>query len=152
MVEPFFLLDENLSPYFVPAFDSLGFEMRSVVAVFAGRRGVKEEELIPWLGKRCDCCPVWITEDTDSRKRHAKLILEHKVSVLWLVNQGRHPLNGIQELQLLSQVIPVVAKTAAGSARPVYLEASLTSRKAKLRRLQGHLFDRQAKYETVYLD
>ena len=151
-MDPFFLLDENLSPYFVPAFDTLGYDMRSVVAVFAGRRGVKEEELIPWLGRQCGCRPVWITEDTDSRKRHAKLILQHQISVLWLENQGKFTLKGIQELQLLSQVMPTVADLATCSPSLIYLAASLTSRRAKLRRLAGNLLDKHAQYVRIPLD
>jgi hypothetical protein len=50
---------------------------------------VEDPEIIEWLGKNGEHYAVWITEDWEATKLHAKLIVANKISVWWIREKSR---------------------------------------------------------------
>jgi hypothetical protein len=150
-IVPLYLLDELLSYKFAPVFQSLGFNMTCVEDEF-GRRGVDDPDIIKRLGTHNPPChAVWITEDWEATKLHAKTILTNQISVWW-IREGKHSsLTGIQELQLISLVIELVSDTVCSSKTPTYLKASLLGRRPHLFRLKSHLMSPRLDWERIPL-
>ena len=149
-LEPFYVIDENLSPSFARALAATGFGVTGVVEAFNGRRGVIEEEIIPWLSQHGRKNAVWVTKDWEAQKRHAKLIHEQSISVLWLLipDQG---LRALRELQLLVLVIEYVTNLVIASRTPVYLCASFNVRRPKLERIVSPLTAKKLVFQRVPL-
>ncbi len=147
-LEPFFLIDENLSPTFAKALASTGFTITDVVTEFNGRKGVQEEEILPRLSQYGQKNAVWITKDWKAQKLHAKLIHEQSVSVLWMLipDQG---LRALRELQLLVLVIEHVSTVVRTSLTPVYLCASFNVKRPKLQRIVNPLTDKKLILQPV---
>ena len=149
--QPFFLIDENLSHLYARVFEALGFNITSLREAFSGRRSVKDEELIPWLGKQGQHHAVWITQDILASKTHAKLILAHSISILWIRSRKKQELTGLQELQLLSMVIAHVRDLVASSATPLYLWALLVGRRPKLEKLTSSLTSKKLEFQKIQI-
>lgn len=149
--EPFYLIDENLSHLYAKVFEALGFSITSVRETFGGRRNVKDEEIIPWLSKHGQHHAVWITQDIEAAKTHAKLILAHNISILWIHSRKKHPLTGLQELQLLSLIIEHVTHLVSSSSTPVYLQASLSGRKPRLDKLISPLTSLKLEFKRILI-
>lgn len=149
-LEPFFLIDENLSPSFAKALASTGFSISDVVSEFGGRKGVQEAEIIPWLSQHGQNKAVWVTKDWKAQKLHAKLIHEQSVSVLWILipDQG---LRALRELQLLVLVIEHVSAIVIASLAPVYLCASLNVKRPRLQRIVSPLTDTKLIFQRVLI-
>lgn len=149
-LEPFFVIDENLSPSFAKALASTGFSITDVVTEFNGRKGVPEEEIIPWLSQHGQKNAVWVTKDWKAQKLHAKLIHEQSVSVLWILipDQG---LRALRELQLLVLLVEHVSNIVLTSTTPVYLCASFNVRRPKLERIISPLTDKKLKFQRIPL-
>ena len=137
-LDPFYLIDHNLSPSFAPVFTALGYKVTSVKESFPNHVRVPDEEIIDWLAARGRQNAVWVTADEDAKKTHAKLILARGISVMW-VFRPKKGLSGLQELQLLSLVIEHVTDLVAATTNPIYLQASMNSRRPKLERLISDL-------------
>ena len=137
-LDPFYLIDHNLSPSYAPVFTALGYKVTSVRESFPRRIRVPDEEIIDWLAARGRQNAVWVTADEDAKKTHAKLILARNISVMWIF-RPKKGLSGLQELQLLSLVIEHVTVLVAGTANPIYLQASLNGRRPKLEQLISDL-------------
>lgn len=119
---------------------------------FGGRRKVKDEEIIPWLGKHGQHYAVWITQDIESAKTHAKLILAHNISILWIrSSRKKHELAGLQELQLLSLVIEHVTHLVSSSSTPIYLWASLSGRRPRLDKLISPLTSLKLEFKHILI-
>ena len=147
--QPFYLIDENLSHLYAKVFEALGFNITNVREAFAGRRKVKDEEIIPWLAKRGRHRAVWITQDIEASKTHAKLILAHSISILWIHSRKKHELTGLQELQLLSLVIEHVTRLVSSTNTPIYLWASLIGRRPKLDKLVSPLTSKKLEFKGI---
>ncbi len=147
--QPFYLIDENLSHLYARVFEALGFNITSVREAFGGRRKVKDQELIPWLGKHRQHHAVWITQDVEASKTHAKLILAHNISVLWIRSRKKQELTGLQELQLLSLVIKHVTYLVSSANAPIYLWASLSGRRPKLDKLISPLTSKKLEFNRI---
>lgn len=147
-LEPFFVIDENLSPSFAKALHATGFRITSIVEAFNGRRAVQEEEIIPWLSQNGRKNAIWVTKDWDAQKRHAKLIHEQNISVLWLLipDQG---LRALRELQLLVLVIEHVSNVVIESRTPSYIRASFNVRRPKLERIISPLTTPKLLYQRM---
>ena len=155
-LEPVFLLDDDISYRFAPALShATGYDIRSVHCVWNDRARlidpVLDEEIIPYLGELAREKGVWITADWDSRIAHAKLIMAEQISVLWVHEPKGKALRGLQELQLLSQVIEHVFALVATASSPVYLHTYLNVTRPRLERLAGTLYDSKLKWERVPL-
>lgn len=140
-LDPFFLLDHNLSHLFAPALQATGFNVTSVMAEFKGSHWVADEEIIARLARLGRHRAVWVTADTNAQRAHGKLIIAEHISVLWVFEPGRRSLTGIRQLQLLSLVIFDVHRIVAETSNPVYLRASLNVWRPRLERLAGSLID-----------
>lgn len=149
-LEPFFLLDQNLSYRFAPAFDALGFRMTSVHEAFPGQVSVPDQDQIIWLSDRGKQNAVWITADEDAQKAHAKLIAANDISALW-IHWSPKGEKGLADLRLLTMVIPDVRDSVARATRPVYFRASWNVRRPKLERLQGTLLVKKLKWHRLQL-
>ena len=102
-----------------------------------------DEAIVEFLGSRAGHKAIWITTDIDSQTTHAKLIMAQNISVLWIYEPRRSGLHGLEELLLLTLVLPNVQEMMENVKRPVYLQASLKKRRPKLQPLRGSLFDAQ---------
>ena len=149
-LEPFYLLDENLSPSFALVFTAVGYRVTSVNESFSDEERVSDEEIIEWLAANGRQNAVWVTADHEAKKIHAKLILAANISVLWIL-RSRRGLSGLQELQLLSLVIEHVTALIAAASAPVYLQASLNGRRPKLERLIGRLDQPRLEFQRISL-
>ena len=155
-LEPVFLLDDDISYRFAPALShATGYEIRSVQCVWNDRdrfiNPVQDEEIIPYLGELAREKGIWITADWDSRTAHAKLIMAENISVLWVHAPKGKALRGLQELQLLSQVIEHVYALVAAARSPVYLRTYLNVTRPRLDRLAGTWYDSKLNWERVPL-
>ena len=155
-LEPVFLLDDDISYRFAPALShATGYNIKSVQCVWNDRDRfidpVKDEEIIPYLGGLARENGVWITADWSSRTAHAKLIMAEQISVLWVHEPKRKALRGLQELQLLSQVIEHVFALVAAANSPVYLHTYLNVYRPRLERLAGTLYDARLVWKRVPL-
>ncbi|MFC1913053.1 hypothetical protein ACFLX7_02520 [Chloroflexota bacterium] len=150
--KPLYLLDEHLSYKFAPVFQSLGYNMTSVEDVWHGRKNVEDPEIIPWLGENGEHHAVWITEDWEATKLHAKLIVSNKISVWWIREEKHIGLTGLQELQLISLIIQFVTDIILVSKSPTYLKASLIGRRPKLERMTCHLLSPKLTWGKVKLE
>jgi len=125
--------------------------MSSVEEAFGGRRKVKDEEIIPWLGKRCRHYAVWITEDIEASKTHAKLIIAHQISILWILSRKKRELTGLQQLQLISLVIEHVTYLVSSSNTPIYLWALLIGRRPKIDKLISPLTSKKLEFKRIQI-
>lgn len=71
------------------------------IAEFAGDVGVKDEQLIPWMG---DHNAVWVHADDEAKRRHRKLLVAHQIRTLW-VRRPKRGMNSRQQLRMLSYVL-----------------------------------------------
>lgn len=71
------------------------------IAEFAGVVGVKDEQLIPWMG---DHNAVWIHADDEAKRRHRKLLVAHEIRTLW-VRRPKQGMSSRQQLRMLSYVL-----------------------------------------------
>ncbi|MEW6142496.1 MAG: hypothetical protein AB1597_04970 [Chloroflexota bacterium] len=146
-------MDENLSYIYAKAFASLGFNMISVQEAF-GRKGVPDEEFIPWLGEKGHEKAVWITQDFEARedKNKVKLILASNISILWIRSERKKiSLTGLQELQLLALVIAPVTQLISDTKQPLYMWASLKGMKPKLFKLISSLASKKIEMKPINL-
>ena len=150
-LEPFYLLDENMSPSFPTVFNTCGYNMVSIQEAFDGRRQVGEPEFIPWLAQHHLHKGVWVTEDVQAQKLHAKLISANQISALWILTP-KGGLRGIQQLQLLASVIETVNTVVVATTVPVYFQASFNIMKPKLEQLVGPLTDKNAQFKRIPLN
>ena len=96
-------MDESLSPLIGTALGLVGYRTTLVgeIAEFAGAIGVKDEQLIPWMGSRN---AVWIHADDEAKRRHRKLLVAHAIRTLW-VRRPKDGMSSRQQLRILSYVL-----------------------------------------------
>ena len=97
------VVDESLSPNVGRALRQVGYLTRLVeeIAELGGVRGVRDEDLIPWMGDRN---AVWIHADDDAKRRHRKLLLANQVRTLW-VRRAKNGMSSREQLRVLSYVL-----------------------------------------------
>jgi len=142
-----YVTDEHISPQFTRALGVAGFRTMTVVEAL-GRRGADDSEIIDWLSLHGKKDAIWVTKDWSAQKRHAKLIHEKGISVLWIEIPGQG-LQALRELQLLVSITEYVMKTVSSSSSPLYFRASHDGVKPKLRRIVSPLTDSNLIYEKT---
>ena len=128
--EPFFLLDQGLSPRITPeVFRATGYQIATVWDEWPGRDfnadRLPDEEIIPYLGNKAGHLAVWITCDWDARRKHSSSIERNRISVLWLRGPGGRNPTLKQQTQMLCAVISRVILLVSESGAPVYMRARL---------------------------
>ena len=115
-------MDESLSPHVGKALGLVGYPVTLVgdIAEFAGVVGVKDEQLIPWMG-RYDA--VWVHADDDAKRRHRKLLVAHAVRTLW-VRRPKRGMSSRQQLRVLSYVLDDVLQRLQTQPRTRHYEVS----------------------------
>ena len=121
----------------------------SVLKDYPPKGRVDDEVLIPDLARRAGHRSVWVTTGIEAQTLHAKLIMGHSISVVWLREPPRHPLTGAQELLLLTSIFGYVRDVVIGSEQPMRFQAQLKGRSVRLERLSGSLFDSQLSWTRV---
>ena len=126
--------DESLPPIIGNALREVGFPVE------LPRKGMKDEELIPEMGRRNQ---VWITKDNRSRTQHESLLKSANVSVVWvrgLAHEKRKRKSSIQRqvgmkdilrmlVNKLDEITDIIA--TANGPRYVLLYTTVSSRGKK---------------------
>ena len=92
---------------------------------------------------------VWVTTDIESQTLHAKLIMSHGISAVWLREPRRRPLTGAQELLLLISIFAYLRNVVAESNQTVRFQARLNDRSMGLERLRGSLSQPKLNWQRV---
>ena len=158
--EPFFLLDESLSSGIVSELSrTTGIPIATVWNEWPGRdlsfNRLRDEQIIPHLGAKASHRAVWITGDWNAHREHRELIVDHRISPLWLRGQGGRSLTKPEQLLMLGAVMETVRRLVVESDVPVYLRVRLESGdgyRPALERLQGTLLDTPLRWEPVSLE
>ena len=114
-------------------------------------------EIIPHLGAKAGHRGVWITADWGAFRQHSQLILNNRISVLWLrgaESRNFPTLSRLQQTQILVAVIATAHRLISESDSPVFLLASLDPTSGLppvLERLQGTLLDTHPIWQPVPL-
>ena len=159
--KPLYLLDECISHRFTVPFKALGYDIKSIHDVFPkdqlilqGKKSAEDPDIIQWIGKQQSdygLIGIWITDDWEASKLHAKLILAHSICVFWICDPLNKSLNAIQQLQVLAMLIEeanLIFKTATS---PIYLRGTIDNRKARLWTLNCHLMDKKLEWKKLIL-
>ena len=159
--EPFFLLDQCLSPRIArQVLDATGHRITTVRDEWPERdlnvNPPQDQEIIPHLGNRGGHRGVWITLDWDASVEHADLIDRWRISALWLrpPEGAANRFSLSQQSQLLVAVVDSAYRIVADADAPVYLRARLASGDAPrpvLERLAGSLPDAPRRWQLVQL-
>ena len=160
---PFFLLDQCLSYRIArEVTQSTGIPITSVRDEWPDRNldvnPPGDWEIIPHLGAKAGHRGVWITADWGALRQHSQLILNNRISVLWLrgVEKRNFPtLSKSQQTHILVTVMATVHRLIVDSDSPVFLLASLDPQSGLpplLERLQGTLADAELHWQPVPLD
>lgn len=159
--KPLYLLDENISYRFVIPFKALGYDMTSVEEVFPkeqllllGKKSAEDPDIIKWLGTQqtnYNLRGVWITDDWQASKLHAKLILAHSICVFWVCDPLNHALRAIQQLQVLAMLIEDIDDIFKTTTSPKYLKGTMDGRKSRLWMLASHLMAPRLQWEKVII-
>lgn len=155
-LDPFFLLDDNISYQFGPALAAVGFRVSTIRQEWPNRNPFidpvrDEDEIIPFLGSKGKHRAVWVTSDWEAHKAHARMIRAQNISVLWLNEPTGRSLTGLQELQLLSRILPDVNRIVTETTQPIYLRAFFNVRRPRLDQLVGTLFDAKLHWKRIVL-
>ena len=148
--EPFFLLDQCLSYRIAREVTRVtGFPIASVKDEWPGRdlsvNPPGDWEIIPHIGAKAGHRGVRITADWGAFRQHSQLILNNRISVLWLRgSESRNfpTLSRAQHAHVLVTVIATVHRLIVASDSPLFLLASLDPRAGLLlvlERLQSGL-------------
>ena len=158
---PLYLLDENISYKFAIPFKALGYDMTSVEEVWPnqhllalGKKSVEDPEIIAWRGKQqtdFGFNGVWITDDWDASKLHAKLILANSICVFWVCDPLNHSLRAIQQLQVITMLIEYIDDIFQKATSPKYLMGTIDGRKTRLWALKCHLMSRRLEWGKVII-
>jgi hypothetical protein len=158
---PLYLLDENISYKFVVPFKALRYETTSVEDVWPkqklylqGKKSVDDPEIIEWLGTQQSNYgfnSVWITDDWDASKLHAKLILANSISVFWVCDPLNKALRAIEQLQVITMLIEYVHTIIQNAASPCYLKGTIDNRKVRLWTLNCHILDTKLIWKKVVI-
>ena len=159
--KPLYLLDECISHRFAVPFKALGYDMTSVNDVFPkdqlilhGKKSAEDPEIIDWLGKQqsnYNIPGVWITDDWEASKLHAKLILANSICVFWVCDPLNKALRSMQQLQVLANLIEYADEIYKTTSAPKYLKGTIDERKTKLWMLNCHLMDKKLDWKRVIL-
>ena len=159
--KPLYLLDENISYKFVIPFKALGYDMTSVEEVFPkeqllllGKKSAGDPDIIEWLGTQqanYHLRGVWITDDWEASKLHAKMILAHSICVFWVCDSLNHALRAIQQLQVLAMLIEHIDDILQATTSPTYLKGTMVNRRIRLWRLSSHLMAPRLTWEKVII-
>ena len=99
-----------------------------------GKRSAEDPDIIEWISKQqidYGFKGVWITDDWESSKIHAKLILAHAISVFWICDPRNHALKAIQQLQVITMLIEQIDIAIKEDVSPTYLKGTIDSRKMR---------------------
>ncbi len=94
--------DESLSPRIGELLAAVDYP------IVQFRKGVKDEELIPAMGK---CGHTWITKDNRSKTQHEALLREARISVVWvrgLTHERRKRKGSIQRTVRMKDVLKML--------------------------------------------
>ena len=158
--EPFFLLDQSLSPRLAR---QVFRTTRLTIATVRGEWPEKDfdeyaprdEEIIPYLSGRAGHRGVWITADLGARRHHRELIDRHRISELWLLSPDDRdvPFYRAQQSLLLVAVVNTIRRIVAEAGEPVYLNARIgVAGQPVLERLQGTFLNSDEVWQRVPLD
>ena len=161
--EPFFLMDQCLSYRIAREVTRVtGFPITSVRDEWPDRNldvsPPGDWEVIPDLGDRAGHRGVWITADWGALTQHSRLILNNRISVLWLrgAESRNFPiLSKWQQTRILVTVMSTVNRLIVTSDSPVLLLASLDPESGALpilERMQGSILDRPPEWLPIPLD
>ena len=159
---PFFLLDQCLSYRIAREVTrTTGFPITSVRDEWPNRNldvnPPGDWEIIPHLGAKAGHRGVWITADWGAFSQHSQLILNNRISVLWLrgaESRNFPTLSRLQQTDILVAVMATVYRLIVASDSPVFLLASLDAESGAppvLERLQGGILDRPNRWQLVPL-
>ena len=117
------VLDESLSPQVGQALRLVGYPITLVheISSFEGVVGVKDEQLIPWMG---DHNAVWIHADDEAKRRHGKLLLAYAIRTFW-VRRPKRGMNSRQQLRVLSYVMDDFLQRLQTQPRKRHYELSM---------------------------
>lgn len=120
-VGPRFAVDDDLSPLVAEALRSFGFSIDTVARAL-GKSGVKDEELIPWLGRTQT---AWITHDKKAKKRHGLLLKTSRVTVLWVSGDK---LSNWEQFKIVVRVIDAMCEKVKKSRGAIHCRAGRKGR------------------------
>ena len=161
--DPFFLLDQCLSYRIARDVTRItGFPITSVRDEWPDRNldvnPSGDWEIIPHLGDKAGHRGVWITADWGAFSQHSQIIINNRISVLWLrgMESRNFPaLSKSQQTHILTTVMATVYRIIVASDSPVFLLASLDAESGAppvLEKMQGALADTKPIWERLPLN
>lgn len=121
---PTFYLDECLPEVVAKALSIVGHPITSPRE--AGKLGVKDRVLIPWLASEH---LVWVTKDDDAKRSHYQEIRAHDLSVVWVRGLDRSKRHiSVKDLHLMLTVkLPQLIRVMRDAPSARYFELGLKS-------------------------
>ena len=110
--QPFFLLDESLTPVVAHALQLVGYRITTVESEF-GYKGIPDPDIINWC-QRNDA--VWIHADDRARRAHRALLQTSGIRTLRLHRPGGR-MTGKEQLRILSFALPKLLELMQQSRR-----------------------------------
>ena len=161
--DPFFLLDQCLSYRIAREVTRVtGFPITSVKDEWPDSNldvnPPGDWEIIPHLGAKAGHRGVWITADWGALRQHSQLIVNNRISVLWLrgaESRNFPTLSRSQHAYILVTVIATVHRLIVASDSPLFLLASLdpgAGLPPVLERLHSGLLDNPQQWGQVGLN
>jgi hypothetical protein len=159
--KPLYLLDENISYKFAIPFKALGYDITSVhdefpkdQLILQGKKSAEDPDIIEWIGKQQSdyrLAGIWITDDWEASKLHAKLILAHSICVFWICDPLNKALRAIQQLQVLAMLLEEADQIFKTASSPIYLRGTIDNRKTRLWTLNCHLMSKKLEWKKVVI-
>lgn len=119
-----FFLDESLPPQVGDALRLVEYPITT--PVITGKRGYKDEDLLPWLAEEGY---VGVTKDEDALRRYRDTIIKHQLSVVWVrgLERKKATLSVRQVFLILAVTLPRIESELRATHKPshflVYLRA-----------------------------
>lgn len=116
-----FRLDESLDPAVAEALALVGYE------ITVGEKGDQDTEIIDWCRMNQ---AVWIHADDRARRQHRVQLQTSGVRTIWVYRERGH-MTGMEQLRVLSYVLPHFLKALAERSRERHYKASAANDLAK---------------------
>ena len=116
-----FLLDESLDPAVSKALNLVGYQFAETP------KGTKDPDIIEWCRENE---VLWIHADDRARKQHRSQLLTSGIRTIWVFRKGGR-MTGMEQLRILSYVLPQFFKAQVDQPRERHFRASAVNELSK---------------------